>query len=457
MTFQRLGSRRPWHPSPFNTFALIALVAAATAAPAAAQIILPPGTIVPFGSAGVYIDADATLRVRQTDAEQKLQRLRLAARQRHGGAKEQGLCYVSLPTLFNDVRKLVEAGKPVPDSMRLLNGMTKLKYVFVYPAERDLVIAGAFEPWDATDPIRPIGKLTGRPVLQLDDLVVALRVVGPGRAANAFGCSIDMPIGAEEKVKRVMYEDPATRRLPRPQKQAALADAVGPQSVRFFGVPADTRFAFTCVEADYRLKRLAMGLDLTPVPQVQVSLNHSAVRYNRMWFTETDKPVVVVSPQGEAYELRGRAMELNSSGSQTAQSDATAGVQQFTALFNQNFDKLADAIASFADLANLSDLGLFAALVAQDRLHEKVKWDLSWLLEPSGYPVPQVPVPRLADTVVGYRTRTYVIGGVNLRLGSAAQPKRRLQDDSGKLAEQAQRPQDGRWLFVPEQLSPSQQ
>jgi Protein of unknown function (DUF1598) len=441
----------------FHGVAILALLALAVAAstPASAQIILPGGgTVFPFGSAGVYIDADATLRVRQTDAEQKLQRLRLAARQHHLAlvGKEGNLCYVSLPTLLADVRKLVEAGKPIPQSMRLLNGMTKLRYVFVYPAEHDLVIAGDYEPWDATDPVRPIGKLTGRPVLQLDDLVVALRVVN---VANAFGCSIDMPIGAQEKVTKVVYEDPATRRLPPPQKQAALATAVGPQTIRFFGMSPDTRFAFTCVEADYRLKRLAMGLDPTPVPQVQVTLNRSQVRYNRLWFTETHKPVLVVSPKGDAFELRGLAMELNSSGSQTAQTDATEGVQQFTAQFNQHFQKLADAIPSFADLWNLTDLGLMAALIARDKLHEKVGWDVSWLLASSGYPVQQIPVPRLADTVVGYRSRTYVIGGVNLRLGAAVGPDRRQLDDTGKLAEKAHRPEAGLWLFVPEQVSPS--
>ncbi|GIT31646.1 MAG: hypothetical protein Ct9H300mP1_36920 [Planctomycetaceae bacterium] len=40
---------------------------------------------------------------------------------------------------------------------------------------------------------------------------------------------------------------------------------MGPQEVRVFGVPADSRFACKLVAADYHLKRVAMGFDRPPV------------------------------------------------------------------------------------------------------------------------------------------------------------------------------------------------
>jgi len=55
--------------------------------------------------------------------------------------------------------------------VKYLHGLTQLRYVFVYPHEKDLVLGGPAEPWVAKE-TSVTGKRSGRPMLQLDDFVV---------------------------------------------------------------------------------------------------------------------------------------------------------------------------------------------------------------------------------------------------------------------------------------------
>ena len=94
------------------------------------------------------------------------------------GAATQGpsaTTYISLNKLLGEVRAATEAKRELPDALRYLSGIAQLRYVFVFPEDHDLVLAGTSEPFDATNKLQPIGKLTGRPVMHLDDLVTALR------------------------------------------------------------------------------------------------------------------------------------------------------------------------------------------------------------------------------------------------------------------------------------------
>lgn len=429
---------------------LLALVAAMTA-PASAQILPPFDPDNPL-SAGVQVDADGLLAVRRSTEDPKLLATRKAAflkaqRLARAADDKDQLTYISLPRLFAEAKSHIDAGKELPEKLRYLDGMTKLRYVFVFPGESDLVIAGDAEPYDASNPARPIGLRTGRPVLRLDDLVVALRTVGPGRHHNTFGCSIDLPPGALKTVTDVM-NDPANRRISKAKKSELLADSVGAQGVRFFGVKADTQVAFVCVEADYILKRLAMGVDPTPVQAVRAVHQKEKLEYSRLWFTPSFEPLLV-SADGNAFEIRGQSLKLNASGDQRSQTDATPGTTNYAKQFTKHFPQMAAAIPAFADLWNITDLALVAALIGQDRLHEKASWKLDWLLdEKAGYPVPKVPVAREADTVANYRTGVYVIGGVTLDFSEYVKPDARDRDEDGKLKELESRPANEDWKSV---------
>ena len=98
---------------------------------------------------------------------------------------------VSLRGLEAALDEVLKAGTgAVPDEVRFLAGIQRIEYVFVYPEDNDVVLAGPGEGWKVDEKANVVGVTTGRPVLRLDDLLVALRTVEQSRLGG-ITCSID--------------------------------------------------------------------------------------------------------------------------------------------------------------------------------------------------------------------------------------------------------------------------
>ena len=131
--------------------------------------------------AGVVVDAQGVLDIKTfADPGGQLTRRRIAEAKATLDADLVAfskLRKISLNRLEEAIRR--RNGKP-SDEMRNLAGLLRLRYVFCYPETRDIVIAGPAEGW-ARDPSgRTVGMTSARAVMQLQDLVVALRAFGPG-------------------------------------------------------------------------------------------------------------------------------------------------------------------------------------------------------------------------------------------------------------------------------------
>jgi len=381
-------------------------------------------------SGGVYIDADGTVRQRAVDSSGGVAAVRArGAVGPHPVKKDAKLCFVSLPKLTAEVRDLIAAGKPVPDELRYLGGIAQLQYVLVYPQEKDLVIAGPAEPFDSSATLQPLGKVSGRPVLQLEDLVVALRNAGGRVKPKPFGCSIDPPPGAQQTSHQVMRQ---YGQRPRAELIAAMTGALGPQQVRVFGMPPETRAGFILVAADYRLKRLALGMDRSPVAGLGSAVDNSRSAGNRFWFEAMYEPLLV-SPDGSGYQLRGQRLRLEAGALQFDARGATETAKAWARSFTQKMGALAAAEPLFADLQNLADLGALAALVRHDGLDRKAGWDFSWLLETGAFPVRTLPVPRTAETLVCVRNGALASGGVRLDMEDVVDEPSRETDRTGEV------------------------
>ena len=157
--------------------------------------------------------------------------------------------------------------------MQHLAGLTRLQYVFCYPKSGDIVIAGPAEAWAEAPSGRILEIDSGRPVLDLDDLLVALRAFPPGDEKNKpfIYCSIDPTRG------RAFATAPVPERVGRPYRQSGtnpgqdqfivngLRDRLGMQVITVGGVSPKTHFAQVMVEADYRMKLIGIGLENPPV------------------------------------------------------------------------------------------------------------------------------------------------------------------------------------------------
>ncbi len=251
---------------------------------------------------GVRIDAAGVMQSRQVaDLPMKLDR-RL----------DPEWAYISLPKLFSELRRLTEAGQEIPEQLLYLDGLVKIVRIDALPDRGDLILAGPAEPWDKSDPSRVRGRRTGRPVIQLDDLVLALRQFGPTSRSRVFGCTLLQDKGAEDRVAQLQRQILAKRISDQNRIARALQETLGPLTAQYFGVPTDTRFALTCVESDYLMKRLSLGLDRMPVAGVKSYLEHSGRGhlFNRFWFVADYDPLLV-SPDGLTFQLpqRGLAFE----------------------------------------------------------------------------------------------------------------------------------------------------
>lgn len=400
-----------------------------------------------YDPVGVHVDAQGVLRSRTTDHDPRLAELWKNAK----GLKKDGkLLYVSLPRLFAEARALIEGGKPLPDEITYVGGMTKLQYIFVYPDVKDLVIAGPVEPFDAKVPYRPLGLISGRPVLHLGDLVTALRAFAGTKKPDRLGCDIEITNEIRERISaRIKAVGPGAQYTGIRKAADQIAEAGGPQPVKFYGIDPDTRFAFVCVEADYRLKQLALGTLPSPVSKVvsyksMITQPEEAHRFS----LESNYESLFVSPSGNAFQIKGPSLRVNGGllgNPQSKLEDTSAAGKRFVQLCNENYDALTRHLVYWADLANLGDLSVLAALVGGDKLAEKAGWDLAWILDPKGYPVPRMPAPKAAATLCNYTSSgkmlIFVTGGVWIKPAEWAAKRSKDERLDGKSA----RPEGEGW------------
>ncbi len=373
---------------------------------------------------GVYVDPSGSLGYREKDAAAQLAQLRLGPTTRQAEGK---LHYLSLARLFGEVRANLDSQRPLTAEQRYLQGLTQIRYVFLYPEAGDLVLAGPAEPFVESANLQPRGKLTGRPILHLDDLITALRTAHQ-RDPQPFGCSIDPPEQSVQRGQEVLrrYGNRSRREL-----ADALASELGPQQIRFFGTPPDSRTALICVAADYKLKRESIGIDPPPIAGLGNSIDNSRVAGNAFWFELCYEPLLV-SPDSTAYALRGPRLQLKTGHVPFDDKGATPRAQAYARQFSAKMEQIALRSPLYAELQNIADLALVASLIRHDRLAQKAKVDLGWLLaDDSIYAVETVRVPRFTETLVNYTNGSLAAGGV--RLNAAPALKSRETDEAGVL------------------------
>lgn len=128
---------------------------------------------------GIEVDAMGVLKARTINGNAALlDRQRFAAAQaaiNKDLQRPSRFRKISLTRLEKEVKKLVDAGQPIPPEMRYLAGMTKITNVFFYPETNDIVIAGPAEGFYINAANHVVGMKSGVATLQLQDLIVALR------------------------------------------------------------------------------------------------------------------------------------------------------------------------------------------------------------------------------------------------------------------------------------------
>ena len=383
----------------------------------------------PFGPVGgIRIDADGVVtNVPVSRKPSALQRKRMAAAsaQRLGTEinTSSPLRKVSLVLLEEACRAALEKGTGPTEAMMFLAGLQRIDYVFAYPELGDLVLAGPAGGFTHVAPGRTVGNESGRPPIHLDDLLVALRSVVSGRN---IGCSIDPEPERLAGMQRYIARNSGASTVSVAKaRYRNMAGILGMQTISIFGVPPDSHFARVLVEADYRMKRISMGLD---APLVRVLRSHLSMiepggnSLRRWWFVPLYE-AISKTVEGDAFALSGPRAQLlaqeelsDAAGRRSDAAFTPLSTRKFAEQFTAKFPELAERAPVFAELQNLIDLAIVAALMRREGLPDRIGWTQSLFLDNERLPIQTGVVPQEVPSVanvrmIGGRLIVGVIGG----------------------------------------------
>jgi hypothetical protein len=378
---------------------------------------------------GVSIDAKGM--VTSPDKSVRIP-LRDALRKQHASPRGElgesvGMRMVSLRRLDEAAQaSKADVAENLPDELRFLAGIQRIQYVLVYPEEHDIVLAGPGEGWKVDDQGNVVGVTTGRPVLRLEDLIIAFRSVDNARQGG-ITCSIDPTAEGRQRLDQLLSKKPNfTSGI-----LAAFKRALGPQQITVTGVPTDSRFARILVSSDYHMKRIAMHLDPSPIkelPSFIEMLKRDGTPLDDMmprWWMECSYDPLGRSEDGLAFELRGRGVKVlteeeiaDAAGKVAGTGKANPTAQHWADLMTEHYDELAAKEASFGELRNLMDMCVVAAIIAKEQLRAKAGCELPTLAAPHsplGFTALYAPKTVETQTSAIKRDREYIVtasGGV---------------------------------------------
>jgi hypothetical protein len=365
-----------------------------------------------FGTRVGGVSIDATGMVTPADKSTRIP-VRDALRKTH--TAPPGALNAAAEMRMVSLKKLDEAiaasgqttAELLPDDIRFLAGIQRIQYVLVYPEDNDIVIAGPGEGWKVDEEGNIVGVTTGRPVLRLEDLLIALRTVDNARQGG-ISCSIDPTPEGRQRLEAFS----AKRTGSGAPSMVAMRKALGPQQITLTGVPTDSHLARILVSSDYHMKRLGMNLDSSPVKGLpsfidMLKRDSSGDYPTPRWWLECNYEPLGRSDDGLGFEIRGRGVKcmaedeiIDAQGNATGKGSASGPAQRWADLMTAHYDELSAKDASFGDLRNVMDMCVVAALIAKEQLLAKANCQLPTLWGPrSKLGVQSMNVPKEVESL----------------------------------------------------------
>jgi hypothetical protein len=408
---------------------------------------------------GVMVDVKGILTNATTDDTGNLRKVRLEALQAVPADLNAPteLRMVSLRRLEQAIAEQDKKTAARTDDIKYLAGLQRVQYVFVYPELNDIVLAGPAEGWKIDDRGNVVGVNTGRPVLLLDDLLVALRTA-EAAANGGISCSIDP---TQEGLNRLQNFLNAKQQAG-PAVISGIEENLGMQTITITGVPATSHFARVLVAADFKMKRLAMNFDKSPVKGMpsflQMIGNGKLTNMMPRWWLTTNYESLLKDPDGLAWEIRGpgvRAMtedELIGAGGtrqQTGRSNPVA--QQWADTMTAKYEELSLKDPIFGELRNVMDLALVAALIAKEGLRETAGFEMALLLDGGKLNANEFEAPKQVQSMASVLKKrggwlVSVSGGVEALSWQAAE-KQEVDDGLSSTHQKAAPSDPARWWW----------
>jgi hypothetical protein len=395
-----------------------------------------PGAIREFAT-GVYVDPSGLMKKFAPDTDRSLALARRDAADvlSTGDPRRPAILRkVSLTRLERQVQLLHALGRQPDEAMQTLAGLQRIKYIFFYPETGDIVLAGPAGDWRHDADGRVVDAEKGRPVVSLDDLVVVLR--NAMSDDPRFGCSI-VPSREGLAAAQAVADKWSAKSLRPGQRDQWLKElraAVGEQAIEVYGIDPRTNAARVLVEADYRMKLVGMGLEegtlgvTSYLDSIDVAKGEAPppMAVLRWWFT-LNYEALRGTPERDAFELRGPGVKvlsenelLTERGERVHTGKSNELNARFAASFTKHFETLAAKYPIYADLRNIFDLSLAAAVIKSHDLPGQGDWHLTHFVPgeegpEGGYEVPLGIAPARVDSVINHRVihGKHVVAGVS--------------------------------------------
>src|SRR4051794_22470869 len=377
-------TRLGFHSATIRKYALAALAIGLVSCLHGPRFVQAQNTVGGGATAGVAVDADGVLRrvlANDPTGELAQQRVQEAITKLDRNiAKPSKLRKVSLTRLEKVLKQCLTDGRGIDDAMQNLAGLTRVQYVFCYPQSGDVVIAGPAEAWAKAPNGRMLAIDSGRPVLQLEDLIVALRAfpAEDQKKKPIIYCSIDPT--AEGLARMHDFLRQLGGRIGNPAQNPGeeqfvvnnLRERLGMQTITVGGISPKTHFAQVMVEADYRMKLIGIGLEQPPVRLASYvdRARPSQVASNALqrWYFVPNYQCVRVSEDSLAMELVGDGVKLvgedeavSKDGSRHTAARSNQASASFVKAFTKVYPQLAQRSPVYAQLRNCIDIAIAAA------------------------------------------------------------------------------------------------
>jgi hypothetical protein len=394
---------------------------------------------------GIKVDAKGVVSLTPVEMRNDIaEQLRKSVKPANDQIKaETEMRMVSLKSLNQAIKTAMETGHDqLPDEIRFLAGIQRVEYVFLYPEENDIVLAGPGEGWVVDEQGNVVGETTGYPVVQLEDLLVAMQTVNRAREGFGISCSIDPTDEGRHKFSSFVSK----QRGFSADTIRGAEEAMGMQQISLTGVPTDSRYAHVMVAADYRMKRIAMHLEETPVKEIPSFLtllkqkNSSPHNLMPRWWLATNYEPLSRSADGLAWKLNGPGVKAMTEDEAIGVDGEVAGTgkvnpiaQTWADNMTKHYDALMVAEPIFGDLRNIMDLSVVAALIEKEQMLSKVNLK-----------IPMITSDESATLLVKYNTPQSVptqCSFMKVKRGTLLTASGGVQIDSWEVAEKTKEDQ----------------
>ena len=334
---------------------------------------------------------------------------------------------VSLVSLESECARQLKRDSGLTEDVRHVAGLQRIDYLFLDHASQDLVIAGPAEGFAPDIQGRMVGLTTGRPPLHVEDLIVALNAAFSGQ--SSLGCSIDPePSRLARMGEYIRRNSNATTASVAARRYRQMGEILGLQIVSVFGVPADSHFANVLVEADFRMKRISLGVEPSGVRGLSSHLallrpNGNSIQ--RWWFVPYYE-ALYTSDDRTAFQLVGQRAQLLAqeeiatlAGERSNAALTRASTQRFAQMFTEHFPELAEKSPVFAQLQNLFDLAVIGAVLKREALPQQIGWEMATFRDEAHRLTGSYAVPQHVESEATFRRASRgmilgLVGGVTI-------------------------------------------